>query len=629
MNVEKMTKKQLIAELTELRERIEELEAAQKRRKGTEEALRESEGRYRVLAETARDFIYLITPDMRLEYINAAGARQYKACPEDIIGKPLNEIFHPETYERQQRNIRKVFQTGEPVNAEHSYEFPTSDFWLSICLVPVTNESGEITHVLGISRDITERKRIEKALRESEERYRLLAENVTDIIWTMDMNLRYTYISPSVTQAEGYTVEEAMSRSLEEIMTPASLEFVRRVYEEEMAIERQQQNDLHRSRTLEVELKCKDGSTYWAELKVTFLRDEEGKPVGILGVTRHIDARKRAEEALQESKERLSVFMESALDAFALFDSEMNLVEINKAGLRFFGADVRKEDVVGKNIRELSPGVKEAEKYDKYMEVVKTGKALSFDAIVAHQQSGNLHLTVKLFKVIDGLGMIVTDITEHKEFDRLIAEAHEEERHRLSSELHDNVGQLLTAVKMRIDRLRDTRYDNIAALTTELSEVSHVLGDVLQKTRDLSHRLRPPLLDQLGLVAAVRSLANQFRLSTGAVVLVDAAPGSSEQLPKHIELLIYRVVQEALTNIARHAAASEVHVRLSTADGRFELSVQDDGKGFDVASQANRTGCVGLRSMQERVTSSGGTFRLDALPEKGTALCVTLPVAEA
>jgi PAS domain S-box-containing protein len=147
-------------------------------------------------------------------------------------------------------------------------------------------------------------KKVEEALKESEERYRLLAENVSDIIWTMDMNFRYTYLSPSAERQSGYTHEEAMAMTLEETFTPASVEAIQKAFPEVLDLQISRGRGESVSRTLELEVYSKDGSTTWVEVVASFLLDAEGQPTGILGITRNIADRKRAENKLREAYDR-------------------------------------------------------------------------------------------------------------------------------------------------------------------------------------------------------------------------------------------------------------------------------------------------------------------------------------
>jgi len=169
----------------------------------------------------------------------------------------------------------------------------------------IQNLNDEPVQMLGIVQDITERKQVEEAQQKSEEQFRLLAENARDTIWTMDMNLQYTYMSPYVKQTLDYTPEEYILMPLNEIMTPASLELCMQVLTEEMEIEKRGKRDPLWSRTIEIEHIHRSGKIVPVEIKMTFIRNAAGQATGILGYTRDITERKQADEELQQTLESL------------------------------------------------------------------------------------------------------------------------------------------------------------------------------------------------------------------------------------------------------------------------------------------------------------------------------------
>lgn len=163
------------------------------------------------------------------------------------------------------------------------------------------DDSGQPLRMMGTIQDITERKRYEEALTESERRYRLLAENVTDVIWTMDLQLNFTFVSPSIKWLSGYEARDYIKLPLERILAPASQEVVRNKLQEELS-KAEDSRDPARAVTLELELFRQDGSTVWAEVKASLLRDDQGHPVGLLGVSRDITARRKLEAQLQQAQ---------------------------------------------------------------------------------------------------------------------------------------------------------------------------------------------------------------------------------------------------------------------------------------------------------------------------------------
>ncbi len=159
-------------------------------------------------------------------------------------------------------------------------------FPVSLHADAIFDDAGKFIGIIGIHRDITKIKQTEEALRKSEKLYRLLADNVSDIIWTMDMNMNFTFFSPSVTHLRGFSVEEAMAQKIEESMTPDSYKIAMECFNEELEILQKGERDPERSMMLELELLCKDGSTIWAELIMKFYYNSDGDPVGVIGVSR-------------------------------------------------------------------------------------------------------------------------------------------------------------------------------------------------------------------------------------------------------------------------------------------------------------------------------------------------------
>jgi PAS domain S-box-containing protein len=188
-------------------------------------------------------------------------------------------------------------------------------------------------------------------LRESEQRYRLLAENITDVIWTLDTNLKTTYVSPSVTRQRGYTIEEAMALPLEMQTSPETMDMIRRVIAEELALEFSGQADPAGWRRGEGIAYRTDGAQFWVEVTASFLRNPEGQIVGVMGVTRDITERKKAEEALRESEERFRTLIENAQDGISIAEPDGTMRYVSPSTERILG--FKPEELVGKNVTEF------------------------------------------------------------------------------------------------------------------------------------------------------------------------------------------------------------------------------------------------------------------------------------
>jgi two-component system sensor histidine kinase UhpB len=202
--------------------------------------------------------------------------------------------------------------------------------------------------------------------------------------------------------------------------------------------------------------------------------------------------------------------------------------------------------------------------------------------------------------------------------------AQEEERRRLARELHDGVGQTLTALKNQLERTRRTA--NLpAAVRSALAGAVEESNRALEETRELSRRLRPAVLDDLGLVAALHWLARRLRERAGLRVETELDGFEGVRVAPDLETLLFRIAQEGLTNVLKHAGVDRARLRLRASGGRVLLGVEDDGRGLPADATAAVAAGFGVRAMRERVQAWGGRLVLRSAPGAGTSIEVDLP----
>ena len=204
---------------------------------------------------------------------------------------------------------------------------------------------------------------------------------------------------------------------------------------------------------------------------------------------------------------------------------------------------------------------------------------------------------------------------------RRLNESLESETRRIARALHDESGQLLAAVHIQ---LRQMARSVSPTVQLNLGEVESLLEQVEQQLRNFSHELRPTVLDDYGLLPALQTLAEKFSKRFATPVSVDGKLGP--RLTKSVEAAMYRVAQEALNNVARHAKASRVNIRLWRSPGEFHCSIRDDGVGFDPAVVKGSRNALGLLGMRERLNVLGGTLQIESAPQQGTELKILIPV---
>jgi len=204
----------------------------------------------------------------------------------------------------------------------------------------------------------------------------------------------------------------------------------------------------------------------------------------------------------------------------------------------------------------------------------------------------------------------------------------EEERTRISREIHDELGQQLTGIKMQLrlieNHIADRDDRSLNPIIDALVEAEETVDQTLHSVRRISNGLRPMALDHLGLASALRDEAKEFSRKTGIKCAI-AFTEIEKRLPSDVETAVFRIFQESLTNIARHAKASKVDVECVFSDHNLVLRVRDDGVGIDL-SQLSKRGSLGLKGMRERATGVGGGIAVNALPQQGTEVVLTIPL---
>ncbi len=291
------------------------------------QALQESEERLRQLLESSDDLIFV--QDLEGRYLYYNGPDRYGLSIDDVVGKTPSDFFDETTAAEVMDEMEKALRHGRPRTTEHHMIWQGDSLWFSNQRYPIKDASGETIAVGTISRNITERKRTEAALRESEKKYRLLAENTSDVVWVMDLNGQFTYVSPSVERHFGFTPEETIGTTMEQLLTPESAAKAAEIISKQLTLPASKRIS---SITMELQQLAKDGRVIDIEISANWRGGPaRGQPLVIQGITRDITARKRVEAALRESERRYREIFEGSRDGFVIVDVEGRFINANQA----------------------------------------------------------------------------------------------------------------------------------------------------------------------------------------------------------------------------------------------------------------------------------------------------------
>ncbi|MGD0352685.1 MAG: PAS domain S-box protein [Dehalococcoidia bacterium] len=411
--------------------------------KQADEALREAKEFSESLITSARDGISVLDNHGVHIDVNPALCEMTGFLREELIGVgPPHPYWPPEQYEEIDRAFQKTM-AGDFADLDLTFMRKNGErFPVIVSPAWIKDRQGNVISYFATVKDITERKQMEEALKESEEKYHYLAENASDIIGIVDTNLRCTYMSPSVTKVRGYTVEEAMAQSLEELFTPSSAETAVKAFTEELAIESLESKDLSRVQTLELEFTCKNGSTVWCEVKASLIRDADGQPVGILAAARETTERRKSEEALRRSEERYRGILEDMEESYYETDLAGNFTVFNDALCRHLGYS--REEMMGMNYLVFTPPEDVKRVSQASNQVYRTGEPVElFPREMIRKDGSRTFTETSIFPLRNEGGEIIgwrgvgRDVTERKWAEEALRQS--EERYRtILEEIEDS-----------------------------------------------------------------------------------------------------------------------------------------------------------------------------------------------
>ena len=478
----------------------------------------------------------------------------------------------------------------------------------------------------------------ENALMESESRYRNLVENVNDMIWEVDEKSIYTYVSPQSVGVLGYEPEALLGKAPFDFMQYRDRKWVSEMFLDLLATSKS-------FSTLVVEKISKDGSIIWVESSGMPFFDADGKLLGFRGTERNITDRIHAEAALRQEKERAQQYLDIAGVMIVALNRESRVTLINKKGCDLLGC--KEEEALGKDwfLNFLPVRVQEKVKSLSLRVLAEESGSLNYFENPVLTREGNERLIAwhnTILKDKDGniFGLLSSgeDITEKKvaEFElresreqlrnlsRYLQSSMENERARISREIHDDLGQYLTVLKMDLSWLKRRLPKDQHHLHEKERAMRTSLDIAIDSVERIVSNLRPGPLEDLGLIAALEWLIGWFQDQTG-ITCRYSFDQEEYGLGSARAIAIYRILQESLTNIARHSNATGVDIDLYHDSGSIVLKVLDNGIGISKNSGFN-PGSFGLVGMQERAYLFQGKVEIEGGRDKGTVITASIPV---
>jgi len=608
----------------ELQEMNEKLKREIEERKRTEGALREQKDFLNALLETISNPVFYKDAFGKYTGCNRAFEDFIGMSRSDIVGKTVYDMAPKEIADKYHEKDLELFET--PGRQRYEWKVRRFDGVLRDVIfekATLKDTGDNVSGLVGVILDITERKRSEQALQESEETLKaILAASPVGICLAHNRILSWT--NQAMYRIWGYEESSLLGESTE-ILYPDADEFERVGHEFYSEIEKKGIGQI------ETRWITKDNREIYCYLQGCPL-DPSDLSKGIIVVAMDITQRKQAEEKYEDLYENAPT-MHLSLDTNGII-IECNYTILNKLGYA-------REEFIGKSLSEFLTKESVVNMKKDFPELMKKGKILGVDRQLVAKGGEVFDVILSVTMEYDAHGKPIKtratfeDISERKRAEDLVhnlsqmlMQSQEHERKMISYELHDSIAQNLSSLKINSDTFFDNQPEISGNLKEKMAKHSKLIDQTIQTVRDLSYDLRPPCLDEIGIVQTISQYCEEFSEKTG--LRVDFTPAGMDGLkPDHnIEINLYRLVQEGLNNVWKHADAGHVAVKLIATHPNIILRIEDDGKGFDVQAREEALDSekrMGLRSMRERVNLLQGKMTIQSRPMQSTKVLIHFP----
>lgn len=628
-------------------------------------ALRESEALYRTIARSIPGGgVYVVDKDMRYIVADGAVTEAFGFSREMLEGHTVSQIFHGEQRSKMIERLNRNF-SGQTVSYETEHNGRV--YWTQ--QAPLVESIGQ---VIIVTLDITERKQMEEALRQSEERFVQFMEHLPGLAWIKDVQGRYVYANVAAEEAFNTPRQKLYGKTDQEVF-PADIANQFKENDEQALL------DEKGVQVIEM-LQHSDGVLHYSLVNKFPVPGADGEIALIGGTAFDITERKQAEAALRESEESYRSLFNLVPVAVYTCDADGLIQEYNQRAVELWGREPARNDPnerycgsfkiyypdgrfmpheICPMARMLNGETLEPQELDIVIErpdgvrrsviahplpvrnvrgeIVEAINCL-YDITERKQAEEALQLlnlqlesrvAVRTAELQDAIMALRESRARLQTLSQRLVEVQEEERRAIARELHDRVGQSLSALNINMIIMRDQLYpDSLARVGPRLEDSMHLVGETITLVRDVMSNLRPAVLDDYGLEAALQSHIDEYMSRYELKVVLERPAQPIPRLGPSIEMTFLRIAQEALMNIARHANASQVTLCLWQEGDSVYMTIQDNGSGIVSRQQANRPGSHGLVIMRERAEAFGGTLKVDSVPGKGTKLEMSIPVGK-